>query len=118
MANRVWKIDGEDITGAEGAVLNWEGNGFFTLSFNGNTFSGEVLEENIESNFLKLKINHRVFEIRKKGELDDFIAQAERDRQMEEKPIQSKINTQKRKISMKEMLLTNFKTELDAILNS
>ncbi|MEJ6583354.1 MAG: hypothetical protein QNL29_04835, partial [Crocinitomicaceae bacterium] len=64
MANRVWKIDDEDITGAEGAVLNWEGNGFFTLSFNGNTFSGEVLEENIESNFLKLKINHRVFEIR------------------------------------------------------
>jgi biotin carboxyl carrier protein len=74
MANRVWKIDGEDITGAEGAVLNWEGNGFFTLSFNGNTFSGEVLEENIESNFLKLKINHRVFEIRKKGELDDLIS--------------------------------------------
>ena len=74
MANRVWKIDGEDITGAEGAVLNWEGNGFFTLSFNGNTFSGEVLEENIEGNFLKLKVNHRVFEIRKKGELDDLIS--------------------------------------------
>ena len=74
MANRVWKIDGEDITGAEGAVLKWEGNGFFTLSFNGNTFSGEVLEENIESNFLKLKLNHRVFEIRKKGELDDLIS--------------------------------------------
>lgn len=74
MANRIWKIDGEDITGAEGAVLKWEGNGFFTLSFNGNTFSGEVLEENIESNFLKLKLNHRVFEIRKKGELDDLIS--------------------------------------------
>ena len=55
---------------------------------------------------------------KEKGELDDFIAQAERDRQLEEKLIQSKINTQKRKISMKEMLLTNFKTELDAILNS
>jgi hypothetical protein len=37
---------------------------------------------------------------------------------MEEKLIQSKINTQKRKISMKEMLLVGFKTELDAILNS
>jgi len=74
MANRVWKIDGEDITGAEGAVLKWEGNGFFTLSFNGNTFSGEILEENIEGNFLKLKVNHRVFEIRKKGELDDLIS--------------------------------------------
>ena len=55
---------------------------------------------------------------KEKGELDDFIAQAEQDRQMEEKPIQSKINTQKRKISMKEMLLANFKTELDIILNN
>lgn len=68
---------------------------------------------------LKIMINQMDYMTKKeKGELDDFIAQAERDRQMEEKPIQSKINTQKRKISMKEMLLTNFKTELDAILNS
>jgi hypothetical protein len=55
---------------------------------------------------------------KEKGELDDFIAQAESDRQMEEKPIISKINTQKRKISMKELLLTGFKTELDALLNA
>jgi len=68
---------------------------------------------------LKMMINQMDYMTKKeKGELDDFIAQAERDRQMEEKPIQSKINTQKRKISMKEMLLANFKTELDAILNS
>ena len=68
---------------------------------------------------LKIMINQMDYMTKKeKGELNDFIAQAERDRQMEEKPIQSKINTQKRKISMKEMLLTNFKTELDAILNS
>ena len=68
---------------------------------------------------LKIMINQMDYMTKKeKGELDDFIAQAERDRQMEEKPIQSKINTQKRKISMKELLLTNFKTELDAILNS
>jgi hypothetical protein len=68
---------------------------------------------------LKIMINQMDYMTKKeKGELDDFIAQAERDRQLEEKLIQSKINTQKRKISMKEMLLTNFKTELDAILNS
>ena len=68
---------------------------------------------------LKIMINQMDYMTKKeKGELDDFIAQAERDRQMEEKPVQSKINTQKRKISMKEMLLANFKLELDAILNS
>jgi hypothetical protein len=68
---------------------------------------------------LKIMINQMDYMTKKeKGELDDFIAQAERDPQMEEKPIQSKINTQKRKISMKEMLLANFKTELDIILNN
>jgi hypothetical protein len=68
---------------------------------------------------LKIMINQMDYMTKKeKGELEDFIAQAERDRQMDEKPIQSKINTQKRKISMKEMLLNNFKIELDAILNS
>ena len=57
MANRIWNIDGNEITGSDGAVLKWEGNRFFTLSFNGNSFLGEVLEENTESNFLKLKLN-------------------------------------------------------------
>ena len=74
MANRIWNIDGNEITGSDGAVLEWEDNRFFTLSFNGNSFLGEVLEESTESNFLKLKLNHRVFEIRKKGVLDDLIS--------------------------------------------
>ena len=68
---------------------------------------------------LKIMINQMDYMTKKeRGELEDFIAQAERDRQIEEKPIISKINTQKRKISMKELLLTGFKTELDALLNA
>lgn len=68
---------------------------------------------------LKIMINQMDYMTKKeRGELEDFIAQSEREGQMEEKLIQSKINTQKRKISMKEMLLVGFKTELDAILNS
>ncbi len=74
MANRIWNIDGEDVVGADGAVLHWEGNGYFTLTYNGSTFFGEILDEQTESNYLKLKLNHRVFEIRKKGELDDLIS--------------------------------------------
>jgi len=68
---------------------------------------------------LKIMINQMDYMTKKeRGELEDFIAQSERDGQTEEKLTQSKINTQKRKISMKEMLLVGFKTELDAILNS
>lgn len=74
MANRIWNIDKQEVVGVDGAVLNWEDETFFSLTFNGKTFFGEILEEKTESNFLKLKLNHRVFEIHKKGELDDLIA--------------------------------------------
>lgn len=74
MANRIWNIDGDETVASEGAVIKWEDKDFFTLSYNGQSFNGEILEEKTESNFLKLKINHRVFEIRKKGELDDLIS--------------------------------------------
>ena len=37
-------------------------------------FNGELLEDGAESNELFLKINHREFRIKKKGELDDLIA--------------------------------------------
>ena len=75
MANRNWNIDGEKVVGSDGAVLQWEDDTFFTLSYNGETFTGEILEEATESNYLKLKINHRVFDIHKKGELDDLISE-------------------------------------------
>jgi acetyl/propionyl-CoA carboxylase alpha subunit len=74
MANRIWNIDGVETVASEGAVIKWEDNQFFTLTYNGKSFNGEILEEKTESNFLKLKINHRVFEIRKKGELDELIS--------------------------------------------
>ncbi|MCH2229110.1 MAG: biotin/lipoyl-binding protein [Crocinitomicaceae bacterium] len=74
MANRIWNIDGNETVASEGAVIKWEDSQFFTVSYNGKSFNGEVLEEKTESNFLKLKLNHRVFEIRKKGELDELIS--------------------------------------------
>jgi hypothetical protein len=68
---------------------------------------------------LKIMINQMDYMSKKeRSELEVFISEVEADGTIADKPIQSKINTQKRKISIKEMLLTGFKTELDAILNS
>lgn len=75
MANRIWNIDGIETPSAEGAVLNWDDETYFTLTYNGKTFFGEILDEETESNLLRLKINHRVFEVKKKGPLDDLIAE-------------------------------------------
>ena len=74
MMNRIWSIDGKETSGDNGAVVKWDNEKFFHIELGENIFFGEVLEEATESNRLKLKINHRVFEVRKKGELDDLIA--------------------------------------------
>lgn len=74
MANRVWNFDGQEVVGNDGAVVTWDNSTYFTLSYNGQQYFGELLEENTESNFLKIKINHRVIEVSKKGELDALIS--------------------------------------------
>lgn len=74
MANRIWNIDGNDTMSGDGAAIVWDDERYFTISFGGHNFHGEVMVEDTESNFLKVKINHRLFEVRKKGELDDLIA--------------------------------------------
>ena len=68
---------------------------------------------------LKIMINQMDYMSKKeRSELEVFIADVEADGTIADKPVQSKINTQKRKIAIKEMLLNGFKAELDAILNA
>ena len=74
MANSTWNFDGKDVVGTEGAVLKWDDHQFFTLTYKGQKFFGELLEDKSEDNALKIKINQRVFEIKKKGELDELIS--------------------------------------------
>ncbi len=74
MVKQFWNIDGKEVAGKEGSAIEWEDHRFFTITYGGNTFHGEIMENRIESNFLKIKINHRIFEVNKKGSLDDLIA--------------------------------------------
>ncbi|MCH2223581.1 MAG: acetyl-CoA carboxylase biotin carboxyl carrier protein subunit [Crocinitomicaceae bacterium] len=74
MANPIWNIDNKQVASGSGAIVQWDDHKFFTLSYKGKSFFGEVLEDNTESNALKLKINHRVFTLKKEGELDELIA--------------------------------------------
>lgn len=74
MTNRTWNIDGKETISNGGAVVKWDDERFFSLTYKGKKFHGEILEEKTEDNQLKIKINHRVFEVKKKGELDELIA--------------------------------------------
>lgn len=68
-------VDGVAIESQSGAELIWNDRDFFTISYKGQSFNGEILNRDIENQKLILKINHREFEIRKKFELDALIAE-------------------------------------------
>ena len=68
-------VDGVAIESQSGAELIWNDRDFFTISYKGQSFNGEILNRDIENQKLILKINHREFEIRKKIELDALIAE-------------------------------------------
>lgn len=68
-------VDGVAIESQSGAELIWNDRDFFTISYKGQSFNGEILNRDIENQKLTLKLNHREFEIRKKIELDALIAE-------------------------------------------
>jgi len=74
MGTRIWYFDDKEVIGTNGAALHWDDHRFFTLTYKGKKFFGELLDNQSESNALTIKINHRVFSVRKKGELDDLIS--------------------------------------------
>lgn len=68
-----WIFDNENTKTSEGSSITWHDNQFFTIEFEGIHYHGEILQELSEDQKLVLKINHRVFNIRKKHALDDLI---------------------------------------------
>tara|TARA_B100001115_G_C15818242_1_gene406473 strand:+ start:62 stop:532 length:471 start_codon:yes stop_codon:yes gene_type:complete len=73
--NATFLIDGEEKTPRGNAKLEWIDRKYFFIHFNGRTFNGEVMEQNLENHTLKLKINHRVFEVKRKYALLELIAE-------------------------------------------
>lgn len=74
MENHTWIIDGLQRNGMNGSHVQFEDQRYFTIEWEGHHFHGEILEDKSEDKRLLIKINHRVFEVQKKGELDDLIA--------------------------------------------
>ncbi len=75
MESSNWKLDGELVTlSSDGVHLRWENEQFFTITYKGKKFRGEVMQNRMEEGILQLKLNHRVFELKKGGPLDELIA--------------------------------------------
>lgn len=67
-------VDGLEIESRSGADILWKSRDFFELIYKGQSFKGEIVKRDVENKKLTLKLNHRVFEIQKKFELDALIA--------------------------------------------
>ena len=67
-------LEGKEFFTKEGAFVKWYDHKFFLLIHNGKKFHGELIEDGSESQKLLIKINHRVFELKRKGELDSLIS--------------------------------------------
>lgn len=70
-----WKLDNQPFeTTTDGVHLRWEDRKFFTITYKGQKFRGEVVDDKREEGSLTVKLNHRVFDIKKSGPLDALIA--------------------------------------------
>ncbi len=61
----VWKLGEETIETHSGAKISWENERFFKVFFQGKTFFGEVESSDTEQNTMRVKINHRSFEVKR-----------------------------------------------------
>jgi len=73
--NSIFFIDGLEVEPGSGAEVHWTDRDFFEVIYQGKSFKGEILNRDIENRKLRLKLNHRVFELKKSFVLDDLIAE-------------------------------------------
>ncbi len=75
MSSTIWSADGQQFhINNDGVHIKWENQYFFSITYKGNKFRGEVVSNRMEEGLLTLKLNHRVFEVKKGGPLDELIA--------------------------------------------
>ena len=76
-----WLFDGKEIQTKEGTFVKWYDHQFFLLMHNGKKYHGEIITDDSENNRLTIKINQRIFEVKRKGELDELITSLGLDKQ-------------------------------------
>lgn len=63
--SHTWKVNGETVDVNHGAKISWENDRVFKLFFQGKTYFGEVESCDTELNTMRVKINHRFFNIKR-----------------------------------------------------
>lgn len=73
MANSTYYIDGIETAAKSGAQIEWIDDKYFRIEHLGNSFHGEIVENNLEDQTIVIRVNQRTFTVKRKGELDELI---------------------------------------------
>ena len=74
MSKTKYLIDNQEKEISNGhSSIEWIDNTYFTIFYMGKKFHGEIIEENIEDQKLTVKINHRVFNIKRERAIDALV---------------------------------------------
>lgn len=76
-----FKVDSNLVTSGQGNGITWIDDTYFTLTFLGKNYHGEIIKSDIENRSFTVKINQRTFEIRKTHPLDELIKSMGLDKQ-------------------------------------
>ena len=74
-------VDGNLVTSGKGNGIKWIDDTYFTLTFLGKNYHGEIIKSDLENRSFTVKINQRKFEIRKTHPLDELIKSMGLDKQ-------------------------------------
>jgi biotin carboxyl carrier protein len=78
---RNYTIDGNVVTPNGSASLTWDDDRFFTIHYLGKDYKCEIVHSNIEDGKLSIKVNQRVFEVKRNHPLDELISSLGLDKQ-------------------------------------
>jgi biotin carboxyl carrier protein len=85
MANHTWEIDNKIIVNKPNTTIHWEDDQFFSFDLFGKRYHGEIMSSDTETGKLTLKINHRIFEVKRNRPIDEIIQQLGLDKIAEKK---------------------------------
>jgi biotin carboxyl carrier protein len=69
-----WFLDNKEMQTSSGAAVKWFDLRFFEIKHDGKKFHCELIADQSELGLLKIRVNHRTFEIKKAHALDALIA--------------------------------------------
>ncbi len=68
-----WIIDGKEALLSGEAKIHWHNTRFFEIDYKDQKFNAELLSYDVEKAIMQIKINHRIFKLKRENRLSELI---------------------------------------------